>query len=86
MKELGGNRSSTEASLVVFSGAGPWWTLVMIVLDFGAKHIMQRGCCTSITIGLVRKSTSTRHATELSHNSIQIWYTGGVRTPLVVVK
>ena len=29
-----------EASLAVCSGAGPWWTLVMLVLDCGAKHIM----------------------------------------------
>ena len=29
-----------EASLAVCSGAEPWCTLVMLVLDCGAKHIM----------------------------------------------
>ena len=42
VKEMGDNLflQLFEASLVVCSGAGPWWTLVMLVLDCGAKHIM----------------------------------------------
>ena len=42
VKEMGDNLflQLFEASLAVCSGAGPWWTLVMLVLDCGAKHIM----------------------------------------------
>ena len=55
VKELGGNLQLFEASLVVCSGAGPWWTLVMEVIDCGAKHIMHHGCCASLNVGLLRK-------------------------------
>ena len=54
----------------------------MLVIDFGAKHIMHHGCCTSINVGLVRQNykhkacnrTEPVKTTRHPRHNVHVWY------------